>query len=339
MADPSVNRPKHWMIAAWPGMANVAVLAAGYLIQKLGLKPIGNLPPRGHFDIESVDIRNGIVKRPTLPRSLLYSGPAPGQEGVRLTVFVGEAQPSHGAYAFAHELLDRARELGVDRVVTFASMATQLHPAEDPAVFGAATRKDLIADLLRLETKILAEGQIGGLNGVLLGAAVEAGLGGVCLLGEIPFFAAQIPNPKAAKAVLEAFGQMSGVTVDLSDMAEHAAKIDQVLIQMLERMQSGQGEEQDEEPEFEGPDLGMKREDDDEEEGPGPKAAPPEPEKGPATGPEKSLDLPARERIEKLFDAARKDRAKGVQLKKELDRLGVFKQYENRFLDLFKRAG
>ncbi len=40
--------------------------------------------------------------------------------------------------------------------------------------------------------------------------------------------------------------------------------------------------------------------------------------------------------IEKLFELAREDRSRGYELKSELDRLGVFKEYEDRFLDLFR---
>jgi len=49
------------------------------------------------------------------------------------------------------------------------------------------------------------------------------------------------------------------------------------------------------------------------------------------------IDLFNRQRIEKLFDQAAKDRSKAFELKQELDRLGVFKEYEDRFLDLFKK--
>ena len=40
-----------------------------------------------------------------------------------------------------------------------------------------------------------------------------------------------------------------------------------------------------------------------------------------------------------MFAKAREDRAKAFELKEELDRLGVFDQYEDRFLDLFKTGG
>ena len=55
--------------------------------------------------------------------------------------------------------------------------------------------------------------------------------------------------------------------------------------------------------------------------------------------PGSTLDLETRMRIEELFRAAHENRTQAVVLKRELDRLGVFNQYEDRFLDLFKKAG
>ncbi len=315
----TANRKTHWMVAAWPGMGNVAMLAAGYLIQQLGLKPAGTLPPRGRFDVSAVEVSDGVVTSPRMPRNLLYQSEP--SDGPRLTVFIGEAQPNSGAYSFAQELMAKAAELGVDRVVTFASMASQLHPAARPGVFGAATGKDLLDGLRRIEVRPLKEGQIGGLNGVLLGAAAELGVPGVCLMGEIPFFAAGVPNPKAARAVLDSFSRLTGIGVDLDGLNPHIEAIERVLTQMLERMQADQGDhgtEFGEEPDFAAP----------EEHGPGPSHEPEKP----------ALDLPTRERIESLFAEARADRNRAVALKKELDRLHVFSRYEDRFLDLFKRA-
>src|SRR6185312_7060516 len=70
---------------------------------------------------------------------------------------------------------------------------------------------------------MLEDGHIGGLNGVLLAAAAEAGLNGACLLGEMPHVFAQLPFPKASHAILEAFTTLSGIDVDLTELAEQAA--------------------------------------------------------------------------------------------------------------------
>ncbi len=317
MAEPSPSpsrSPSHeptWLIAAWPGMGNVAVIAASFLIQALDMEPAGEMPPRGRFDVRAVEVKGGVIGKPRLPRSLFYrTKRAVG--GRHLIVFVGEAQP--GVYDFAHELIDRAHGMGAERVVTFASMATQVHPTAQPRVFGASTDETLLDELRRLEVMPLEEGQIGGLNGVVLGAASDRGLPGLCLMGEIPFFAAGVPNPKAARAALDAFALLNGIELDLEPLNRHAETIERAMLEMLRQMQSG-GEAGDESREF---------------------GASPEP-KGDEPK-EQALDYPTRQRIEGLFEGARKDRAKAMDLKRELDRLGVFAQFEDRFLDLFRRA-
>lgn len=315
MTEP-LDGKKNWLVAAWPGMGNVAVIAAGYLIRKLNLKPVAELGATEHFDLQGVEVSEGVVTAPRLPRSVFFQNPS-GGPGPRLTVFLGEAQPSGGSWAFAHKLLEKAAEYAPERVITFASMATQLHPSQSPRVFGVATKADMLDDLQRLEVKLLEEGQIGGMNGLLLGAASERGLPGMCLMGEIPYFAAGVPNPKAAKAVLDAFGLMAGLELDLDELNKDSEMIDRALLEMLEKMQR-QGEASDIEAPSEG-DESVER----------------EAETAPA-GP--ALDAETRDRIERMFGDAQRDRARAVQLKKELDRLGAFHLYENRFLDLFKRA-
>lgn len=321
---------ERWLIAAWPGMGNVAVIAAGFLINKLAMRPAVELTARGMFDISHVEVEKGVIATPRTPRNLIFRSPEPIR-GVELTVFVGEAQPTQGAYALAHEVIEQSLPLGIDRVATFASMASQLHPSQQPRVFGAVTEASLLGELTRAEVQVMPDGQIGGLNGVLLGAAAERGLPGLCLLGEIPFFAAGVPNPKAAKAVLDAFAVVTRIEIDLEELAQHAVDVERVLLEMMERMQR-QGDDEEHEPE-----AGAEDEAEGESaEPPAPgavEAAPPQPPASPI-----SLDQPTLERIERLFEEAIKDRTKAVTLKRELDRLGVFRQYEDRFLDLFRRA-
>ncbi len=44
-----------------------------------------------------------------------------------------------------------------------------------------------------------------------------------------------------------------------------------------------------------------------------------------------------RQKIERLFEQAILDRSSAYELKRELDRLEVYREYEDRFLDLFKK--
>ncbi len=312
---------RHWFIAAWPGMGNVAVIAGGYLVRKLGLKPVAVIDGAGRFEIGAVMVRGGRITVPEPARTVIYSGRA-GESGPVVTVLLAEAQPDSGAMAFARDLIDRARQMGADHVVTFASVATQVEPSAAPRVLGAATTDELADELAAAHIDPLGEGEIGGMNGLTVGAASLAGLPGVSLLGEIPYYAAQIANPAAAASVLEAFARLSGVEVDRAELLRHGERMNRLLTHLRERMESGSTEP-------------ITLEDlETDEEGEEPAETPP------ATARRESgLDLPTRRKLEELFDAARKDQSRAVELKQELDRLGVFKQYEDRFLDLFRRAG
>jgi hypothetical protein len=50
------------------------------------------------------------------------------------------------------------------------------------------------------------------------------------------------------------------------------------------------------------------------------------------------LPLSIKEKIEELFSLAKSDNLKAAELKAELDKWNVYKEYEDRFLDLFKKS-
>ena len=112
-----------------------------------------------------------------------------------------------GKYRFCQRLAELGKKWGVQRVFTFAAMATQMNPSDPARVFCAATSKEVLEAICNSRGEALEEGRIGGLNGVLLAAAAEAGLEGACLLGEMPHIFAQLPFPKASLTVLRAFSK------------------------------------------------------------------------------------------------------------------------------------
>jgi proteasome assembly chaperone (PAC2) family protein len=322
-----LNHP--WLVAVWPGMGHVALNAGVYLLAKLGMTAIAEFESGDLFDIDQVEVKEGIVQPPRRPRSRCFAWIDPNKKH-DLVVFVGEAQPPVGKYSFCRRLMEFARELGVERVFTFAAMATRMHPEHDSRVFGAATDRVNLDELRRLELDVLEDGHIGGLNGVLLGAAAEAGLNGACLLGEMPHIFAQVPFPKASHAILEVFTTLSGIELDLTELEEQARAVEQQLGEILARV-----EEQYEEGKH-GEEEGEDEEDEDGDGESFPAEAVEEEEVPEPPAPRKSS---SRKRIEEMFEAAVKDRSKAFELKRELDRLGLFAEYEDRFLDLFKRAG
>ncbi len=301
-----LNHP--WLVAVWPGMGNVAITAGYYMMAKLGMHVLAEFEAGDLFDVDHVEVKNGIIQPGRRPRNRFFVGIDPDQKR-DVVVFIGEAQPPVGKFAFCRKIIEYAQLLGVEQVFTFAAMATAMRPEQRSRIFAAATDQQALDKMKRLELENLEGGHIGGLNGVLLGAAAEAGLPGTCLLGEMPHIFGQIVYPKASLAVLEIFTGLARIELDLGELAEQAQAMDQQLGEVLARAEEQFGSQ-----------------------------APAEEEYQPEPTAEKGLGAADQERIEKLFAQAVKDRAKAFDLKQELDRLGVFKEFEDRFLDLFHKA-
>ena len=217
-----LNSP--WMVAVWPGMGHVAINAGFYLAAKLEMGVFAEFSPRELFDVEHVDVKDGIIHSARLPRSRLYLW-RDSEQKRDLILFLGEAQPPLGKRSFCRGLVDMARQLGAVRILTFAAMATQMHPEYPSRVFVAGTDQETLDDVVLLEVELLKEGTIGGLNGVLLGEAGEAGMRGLCLLGEMPHIFAQLPFPGASLAVLKIFRELSGIPFDLEELEQQAEEL------------------------------------------------------------------------------------------------------------------
>ncbi len=304
-----LHRP--WMVAVWPGMGHVAISAGYYLMAKLGMHVLTEFTDEGLFDVEHVEVKDGLIQTGRWPRSRLFIWNDP-QQRHDLVIFIGEAQPNLGKYAFCRKVIEHAKELGVERVFTFAAMATQMRPEDDCRVFGAAADKESLEELRRLELEILEDGQISGLNGLLLGVAGEYGLGGACLLGEMPHVFVQLPFPKASLAVLEVFTTLTRIELDFSELAEQARSSQEELGEFLANVERSLTQQSAEESE--GSLIS-------------PSSVEPE-----------QLAPEDQRRVEVLFQQAKQDRSKAYALKQELDRLEVFQDYEDRFLDLFKKT-
>jgi proteasome assembly chaperone (PAC2) family protein len=293
-------------------MGNVALNAGVYLLAKLGMTLVAELEANELFDVDQVEVKEGIIQRGGRPRNRFYVWSDPKKKH-DLIVFMGEAQPPIGKFVFCKQLIGYCRELGIEHIYTFAAMATQMHPEHESRVFGAATDEDSLEDIKNLDLEILQDGHIGGLNGVLLGAAVEAKIPGTCLLGEMPHIFNQLPFPKASLAILRQFTLISGLEIDFTELEEQSQIMEQRLGELLADVEKKLGQQ-------------FSAEED-------------ETNSEPSAEPEEKIKPSQEKRIEELFSKAEKDRSKSFELKQELDRLGVFKDYEDRFLDLFKKPG
>jgi len=256
-ARPKLRSP--YLLAAWPGIGNVATILANYLRAKLPFKDLGFLEASYFFDPIGVLVKDNVVEAPTFPQSQFYYWKNDMGDN-DLILFIGDDQPASKGYDLANCVLDVGERFGVGRIYTCAAAITRIHHTEPPKVWGVATNHIVARDLEQYNLENASNLQIAGLNGLLLGVAKERSLDGICLLGEVPVYASRVPNPMAALAVLKVLMAILGVKIDLADLARMAVeageRIKQVAAQAMEEYIDyftepiwERGEEDDEEQE------------------------------------------------------------------------------------------
>ncbi len=217
-ARPQLKLPV--LFAAWPGMGNVALNAAKYLVEKLDAASLGRIEPTEFASAEGVRIRNNVILPVQLPEYRFYYWKHPDKLG-DLMIFIGEAQPFlPRGYAMARLVLKVANWFGARRIYTAAALACSISHMDSPQVWAVVTHSDIAAELKDMPIRLLSDGHISGLNGLILGIGKQMGFEGLCLLGELPYYTVGMDNPKSSLAVLEQLCAIWRIAVDFSDLRD-----------------------------------------------------------------------------------------------------------------------
>ena len=229
-------RPKSCiMLASWPGIGDVSLTAAKYLVEKLNAAEIGEIEPVKFFEPMGVIVRDNVVDNPRFPENKFYYWQS-AKAAHSLVIFIGEEQPGSKGYDLVNCVLDVAQRLKVQRVYSCAAAVTRIHHSEEVKVWGAATTSGLLDELSKHNVILRGNLRIAGLNGLILGTAKERGMEGICLLGEVPSYATQIANPRASLSVLGILTEMLGITIDLTELSQLAEQVDKEMDRIAKRV-------------------------------------------------------------------------------------------------------
>jgi len=306
---PKLKNP--YLITAWPGMGEVAFKAATYLMNKLKAEEFAEIPPGDFFYLTGSVVREGTLEVPELPYSKFYywknkSG------GNDLIIFISNAQPDLSkAEEYCQMIISVARSFKAKAIISFAAMPQAVDHTQASKVWFATTGKEMTDVLKKYDFQILSEGQISGMNGLFLGIARREGFDGFCLLGEIPLYTIQIENPKASRVVLEALTKILSIKIDLDGLIEETHIMESEINKLLDYLKLGAPAGPISEEDIERIKKSLTQ--------------------------LTKLPLSIKENIEKLFTQAKTDLSKANELKSELDKWSVYKDYEDRFLDLFNK--
>ncbi len=287
------------MIAGWPGMGSVALGVVSYLRKKLSLGDLAEIQLDPIATIDSVVVENGLAKMPPAPKNSLYYVKNPD-----MILLEGDIQLSgQSGIALLNKVLDIAVKYKVKTIYTGAAYPLPISHKEDPDIYGAVNSEAIRNILTRCDIKPMEAGHISGLNGLILGLARDRGIDAVCLLATIPQYAIGLPNPKASGAIIESLEKILSFVVSLEELDDYIRDMDEKLAAVEDKVKDVIALDS---KELHSPPVDKKV-------------------------PDYIID-----KIENLFLDARTNKAKAVDLKRELDRWDLFHYYEDRFLDLFR---
>jgi proteasome assembly chaperone (PAC2) family protein len=238
--EPKLENPI--LIASWPGIANIGIVAVDTLREALEAEEFGEIEPWDFFYPKRVLIRKGVLERLEFPSSKFYFKK---MDRTDIILFIGEEQPAEEgrmyaegrkALGMANLVLNMAEKFSCRRVYTSGAAVALIHHTMKSRVWAVPNNENLVLETRAYDNTVLmsdiegmgGHGNITGLNGLLLGVARKRGLEAVCLMGEIPVYLQGLPlsYPRASKAVLEVIGRNLGIEIDLTKLDDLDQKLE-----------------------------------------------------------------------------------------------------------------
>ena len=250
--QPELENPV--LIAAWPGIGNVGIIAVDTLRGVVRAEEFGEIEPWDFFYPKKVLIRHGELKELEFPTNKFYFKRTAGKD---LMFFIGEEQPTEvgrvyaegkKAYQMANLVLDVALKFGCRRIYTSGAAVAPIHHTMRSKVWAVPNTENLINEVRSYENTVLmsdiegrgGQGNITGLNGLLLGVARKRGLEAICIMGEIPIYLQGLPfpYPKASKSVLEVLTAALGISIEMEGITAVVERSESEIERLYDRFPS-----------------------------------------------------------------------------------------------------
>jgi proteasome assembly chaperone (PAC2) family protein len=219
---PALVRPV--LIAAfrgWNDGGQGASLAAGYLAKAWDARRFAEIDPEGFFDFQAtrpqVRLEQGYTRRIDWPETVFYHGRPGGLD--RDVVLLLGVEPNLRWRTFSSLIVDFARELEVELVVTLGALLADVPHTRDTPVTGSATDPALIEQLGLQASRY--EGPT-GIVGVVHDACKRANIPSASLWAAVPHYVSLAPSPKAASALCARLADLLGAEIDTAELDEAA---------------------------------------------------------------------------------------------------------------------
>jgi hypothetical protein len=224
LAEPTLTRPT--LIAAftgWNDAGDAASSALQSMIESWDATPLAEIDPEVFTDFATVrpQVRLDDQSRRSIvwPTVRVWSASLPGGD----VILVLGPEPALRWKLFADQIVGIAERFGATMGMSLGALLADVPHSRPVPLIGTAT-DDTIIDRFELQ-RSQYEGPT-GIVGVLQDALQHCGLPTASLWAAVPGYAAQVPSPKAAIALLDRACSMIGTPPPVAGLASGAAEYD-----------------------------------------------------------------------------------------------------------------
>jgi proteasome assembly chaperone (PAC2) family protein len=207
--------------SGWNDAANAASTAIGAVAEAMETEIVAQIDGEEFFDFQAnrpvISLSDGRLTSVEWPANMIAAARLPGAE--RDLLLISGTEPSHRWRTFCDSVLNVAERCGVESVVTFGSLIADVAHTRPVPITGLATSDALIEQLGFGD--VAYEGPT-GIVGVLHGFCRERNLTAASLWAAVPHYAAAVPNPKAALALLRRLESLLGIPLEAAELEEAA---------------------------------------------------------------------------------------------------------------------
>lgn len=221
---PRLKRPV--LLAAfrgWNDGGQGASLAGGYLAKQWSAARFAEIDSEGFFDFQAsrphVSLVDGLTRQIEWPENAFFHAAIPGAD--RDVVLLLGIEPNLRWRTFAGLIVDLAKELGVELVVTLGSLLADVPHTRAAPVTAAASDLALVQEMGLEPSRY--EGPT-GIVGIMLDACREAAIPSVSLWAAVPHYVSLAPSPRAALALCNRFGEVIGADIDVAELEQAAGE-------------------------------------------------------------------------------------------------------------------
>jgi len=217
---PTLRRPL--MVVAfrgWNDGGQGASLAGGYLAKTWEAARFAEIDPENFYDFQAtrphVSLVEGLTRRIDWPDNGFYHGAIPGLQ--RDAVIMLGVEPNLRWRTFSDLIVELARDLEVDMLVTLGSLLADVPHTRPAPVTAAASDPELI-ERFGLEPSRY-EGPT-GIVGIVHDACRRADIPSVSLWAAVPHYVSLAPSPRAALALCTRLGELISNPIDTTELQE-----------------------------------------------------------------------------------------------------------------------